>query len=388
MPGRGEIDTAMIQRRAWSSFALGSVSVLLSVLTIEAAGRVFLAIWPSYDVLFLQPERTVGWTQVPRLEWTWAGTQWYAKDFSVRVRTNSLGFRDLERTPAKPEGTVRVALLGDSFVEAVQVPLEKTAGQLLEGRLNAAGGSPRFEVLNFGISNYGVGQYLLAWERFVSDFEPEVVVVLIGGFHLQRTVSAYEISRFHHASQRALWVRPTFRLQDGQLVREPALDYDAFVAAQAELIAGEFGGGRIRRRESSLLGHLAKTLWARRAAGSSAAGALPASGSAPGAQPAPDLLAVNLRILEELARQIRARGGQLVLADACSYFGAPAGTSEALTRLCREHAIGCVPLGDRLREENQSGRVTHWAHDGHFNEAGNQVFAASLFDWMAAHPVR
>lgn len=378
----------MARPRAWYSFVLGTVSLLLTLLVIEAAGRVFLAIWPSYDVLFLEPERGVGWTQVPNLEWTWAGVDWYAKDYSARIRTNSLGFRDLERSPAKPEGTVRVALLGDSFVEAIQVPLEKTAGQLLEAQLNATGQPPRYEVLNFGISNYGVGQYLLTWERFARAFDPDYVVVLVGGYQLQRTVSGYEIGRFHHTSQRALWIRPTFRLQDGRLVREPAADYQAFVTAQRELIAGEFGGSRIRRRETSLFGHLAKTLWTRHAAVGKALAAPSAPGPGARAPDAGPLLAVNLRILEVLARQVKGRGGRMVLADAGSYFGTPSKTSEALKRLCNEHEIGYVPLGDRLLEANRTGRATRWAHDGHFNEAGNQVFAASLSEWMTEHVVR
>ena len=143
MKSSEKLDASMARPpRVVLACVLGSVSVLLTLLVIEAAGRVFLAIWPSYDVLFLEPERTVGWTQVPKLEWTWAGVEWYAKDYSIRIRTNSLGFRDLERSPTRPEGTVRVALLGDSFVEAIQVPFEKTAGQLLEARLNAAGSHP------------------------------------------------------------------------------------------------------------------------------------------------------------------------------------------------------------------------------------------------------
>jgi len=378
----------MARLRAWYSFVLGSVSVLITLLVVEAAGRVFLAIWPSYDVLFLQPERTVGWTQVPHMEWIWAGVNWYAKDYSTRIRTNSLGFRDLERSPAKPEGTVRVALLGDSFVEAIQVPLEKTAGQLLEAHLNATGQPPRYEVLNFGISNYGVGQYLLTWERFASAFDPDYVVVLVGGYQLQRTVSEYEIGRFHHSSQRALWIRPTFRLQDGRLVREPAADYEAFVAAQRALIAREFGGSRVRRRETSVLGHLAKTRWTRHAAMGKTLAAPSAPAPGAGAPDAGPPLAVNLRILEELARQVEERGGRMVLADGGSYFGTPSESSEALKRLCNEHEIGYVPLGNRLLEAHRAGRATRWAHDGHFNEAGNQVFAASLSEWMAEHVAR
>jgi hypothetical protein len=148
--------------RARKSFylAVAVLPILLAAVLVEAAGQIVLFFHPSYEVLFLEPDRALGWKQVPGMQWTWTGVHWYAMDFSVGIQTNSRGFRDREREPAKPGGVVRIALLGDSFVEALQVPLEKTAGQLLETRLNVAHGDskPRYEVLNFGISNYGVGR--------------------------------------------------------------------------------------------------------------------------------------------------------------------------------------------------------------------------------------
>ena len=198
-------------------------------------------------------------------------------------------------------------------------------------------------MLNFGISNYGVGQYLLAWERFASAFDPDYVVVLVGGYQLQRTVSRYEIGRFHHSSQRALWIRPTFRLQDGRLVREPAADYEAFITAQWELIAGEFGGSRIRRRETSVLGHLAKTLWTRQAA----AGKPLAAPSDPG--PAGRRGRRRGRCSPSTCGSWRSwtgrsrhEGGEWCSPTAARTSAPRAGASEALKRLCSEHA-------DRIR---------------------------------------
>ncbi|PYQ23833.1 MAG: hypothetical protein DMF81_07510 [Acidobacteria bacterium] len=52
---------------------------------------------------------------------------------------NSHGFRDYERTWEKPPNTYRILVLGDSYVEAFQVPLERAFPALLEVRLNAAG---------------------------------------------------------------------------------------------------------------------------------------------------------------------------------------------------------------------------------------------------------
>jgi len=106
------------------AFKIVGVNILVFLallLLFEATGQVIALIRPSYDVLFLQPDKVVGWKQVPNLHWTWAGHDWYARDFTVKGETNSLGFRDIDRDFSKPHGVTRVALLGDSFIEAYEV---------------------------------------------------------------------------------------------------------------------------------------------------------------------------------------------------------------------------------------------------------------------------
>src|SRR6476646_4713894 len=100
-------------------FAVVGVNVALFVALwglAEAGRRAVARVWPSYDVLYLQPQRDVGWTQVPGLRWTWAGWNWYAADYSVPIVSNALGFRDLDRNPVASPDVRRVALLGDSFI--------------------------------------------------------------------------------------------------------------------------------------------------------------------------------------------------------------------------------------------------------------------------------
>src|SRR5689334_15791261 len=46
--------------------------------------------------------------------------------YDVDVEVNSVGFRDQEHTLGKPSGTCRIAVLGDSFMEALQVPFESS----------------------------------------------------------------------------------------------------------------------------------------------------------------------------------------------------------------------------------------------------------------------
>ena len=62
---------------------------------------------------------------------------WFTKEGRASATINSAGFRDREHPLAKPPDTIRIAVLGDSFAEAVQVPLELTFWSVLEDELQA-----------------------------------------------------------------------------------------------------------------------------------------------------------------------------------------------------------------------------------------------------------
>src|SRR5580698_7979232 len=51
---------------------------------------------------------------------------WYRREGESYVRINHDGFRGADLTKAKPAGVVRVAVLGDSYVEAIQVAEDQT----------------------------------------------------------------------------------------------------------------------------------------------------------------------------------------------------------------------------------------------------------------------
>ena len=355
-----------------------NILVLLGVvLALEAVGQGVALAWPSYDVLFLEPDREIGWKQLPGHQWTWAGHHWYAADFRVAVHTNAEGFRDLSREPTKPAGVLRVAMLGDSFIEAVQVPLDETASRVLERQLNAEGaaGAQRWEVLNFGISNFGVGQYFLTWQHHARKYHPDYVAVFIAKLHMRRTLMKYAAGAFAATEQESLWIRPTFRLENGALVREPATDYDQFVRAQQRLIETVFDGDRSRRRHTLVTPYFANLLKERlrerlrpdqRAA-------------APDVEPdPPELFPVNLALVETIGRQVTSDGGRLVVVDASRYFGDDGTVSEALIALCRSGGFAYVPAYQDLLKAEAAGTFTRWSHDGHLNRQGNVILAESL----------
>ncbi len=92
---------------------------------------------------------------------------------------NSQGLRDREHELQKPAGTFRIAVLGDSFSEALQVDQEKTYWSILERELQT---TPEFrsqtvEVINFGVSGFGTIQEWQMLEHYVGDYAPDLVLL-------------------------------------------------------------------------------------------------------------------------------------------------------------------------------------------------------------------
>ena len=104
---------------------------------------------------------------------------WYRKEGEAYIEINSAGFRDVEHVHEKPNGTYRVAVLGDSYVEARQVALEDTFVKQMEEKLNQCPNnlSQRIEVLNFGVSGYGTAVELLTLRTDVWAYDPDLVVL-------------------------------------------------------------------------------------------------------------------------------------------------------------------------------------------------------------------
>src|SRR5262249_42260753 len=121
------------------------------------------------------------------------------------------GYRDIERPPDKPPGTVRIAVLGDSYVSAVQVAWDSTFVVLLQRRLEACGAFPgrRVEVLNFGVGGYGTAQEYLTLERRVWAYAPDLVILAF--------LTGNDLENNSRALMRESW-RPYYVHRNGTLV--------------------------------------------------------------------------------------------------------------------------------------------------------------------------
>ena len=135
-----------------------------------------------FEPQLYQPNRERGWTLRPGADGV------VAVETPQRIRINEMGFRDRERRYDKPADVVRIAVLGNSWTEALQVPLEKTYEAVLEQLLNERGCFPgdRVEVLNFGVAGYSTAQELLLLQQEVWKYHPDVVLL---AFYSARDVS-------------------------------------------------------------------------------------------------------------------------------------------------------------------------------------------------------
>lgn len=124
---------------------------------------------------FYIADEVLGHSLIPGLTGT------FRKEGSSYVEINSNGFRDVEHSIEKPSNTFRIAVIGDSFVEAFQVEREEMFTQFLKDGLQSCGvfGDKQVELLSFGVAGYSTAQELLLFRDKVSVYHPDLVIVLI-----------------------------------------------------------------------------------------------------------------------------------------------------------------------------------------------------------------
>ncbi len=98
-----------------------------------------------------------------------------------QFQTNALGFRDRERASGpKPEKTIRIAVIGDSFTAGVAVSDRQHYSALLEQAIADVGkrdDSPPVEVWNLGVPHFGTEQSFAQLKQWWDRIQPDLVVL-------------------------------------------------------------------------------------------------------------------------------------------------------------------------------------------------------------------
>jgi hypothetical protein len=191
-----------------------AVNVLLLVVLLLAAEGAYRLLSP--DGVFFR--RTYIGTDRPgprtwarpdaRLGWVFSGTNLdtfkrSSRDWSASA--NQEGFRATYnyRSRAPKAGTIRVMLLGNSFVFGPYLNDSETLSSVLQQRLG-----PGYEVDNFGIPGWGVDQMFLAYQEYVDVVTPDVVLVVF---------IDDDILRVFVSVRGTVTSKPRFELVDGHL---------------------------------------------------------------------------------------------------------------------------------------------------------------------------
>jgi len=106
----------------------------------------------------------------------WPGLVQYLPQYHETLSFNSAGMRDREHPVEKPEGTFRILLLGDSFIEAAQVAFEESLPSLLERGLRQRT-ARQVEVVSAGVAGWSTDQQLRYLTTYGMKWHPDLVVV-------------------------------------------------------------------------------------------------------------------------------------------------------------------------------------------------------------------
>ncbi len=158
-------------KRFLTKLALIIFGLLMGAIIAELGLRAAGYSYPG----FYMPDATRGYSLIPGME------GWYRKEGEAYVRINSAGQRDRERPKAKAADTIRIAVIGDSYAEAFQVPVEQAFWMIMEAKLRASDSVPgkQIEALNFGVSGYGTAAELLTLRERVWDYAPDIVLLAV-----------------------------------------------------------------------------------------------------------------------------------------------------------------------------------------------------------------
>lgn len=101
---------------------------------------------------------------------------YYPNQYRISITTNDIGLRGSQNyNLQKAPGTVRFALLGDSFLFGYGVNDGQVVSNKLQDILTSRDPNRKVEVLNFGVSGFGTAEELIAYKTFVRPYSPDFV---------------------------------------------------------------------------------------------------------------------------------------------------------------------------------------------------------------------
>ena len=355
----------------WNALGLGA-----ALLAVLVAGEVYLhAAWP-----FARNERRtefvpgVGMRLKPQAEVRWTNTL----DFWTVQRANSLGF--LDREPPSPEraaASCHVALVGDSFVEAKEVPVSDKVQVRLEGM--AAERLPGWDVTVAAYGHGGTGQVaqLPWWDEWIRHRPPKLVVLIFV---------------WNDYSNNGSWMPsvgdpPNAHVrmaQDGGLELITPGARVSMLPSSFPLVNRIWGSVPVALRPYS--GSWARWrhwLWRR-----NLSSVFPSLKSPRPVLTKEQVTATAFALDQWKARVESSAPRRLVVlaTDSMHRNSRNRAALEVLKELAAERGIPVIDQMIHILDRGGDPDDVHFANDGHWSPQGHQWAAEALLEWMAANP--
>jgi hypothetical protein len=329
------------------------------------------------------------------------------------VSINAEGFRDRDHPIDKAPDTIRIAVLGDSYVDATTVGVEERFTNLLSRDLAETGvlGSRTVEVLNFGTSGYGTAQELQVLRHHVWKYSPDVVVLAFLPFNDIRN---------NHEPLEGDDGRPYFQLRDGKLVLDESF---RTVEDRNTTWLGRLQYAAIDYSRLAQLMFRARVLWARRqrsqtfeAVAKLEAGLDAAAYRAPVDERWQEAWRVTEALITQMHDEVKARGARFLVVTLSAgpqvdprlavrqRLQESLGVEDLfyaerrLESLCMRQGMHCLPLGETFQStatetgtyyhgfQNTEMGTGHWNANGH--ALASRLIARALVDFDLLRPAQ
>lgn len=160
------------------AIACGVLEIGSRILYAQIADQTIksIAADPTNILNIYKPDHRMGWVYKPGASVTVDEAS--AEAHTVTISQHSL--YDLDYSYERPAKGFRVLVLGDSYVESIQVALHQRSFQMLEDRYQEESTTP-YEIIEMGVGNYSPAQYYQMYSREGERYHPDVVIVLVYG---------------------------------------------------------------------------------------------------------------------------------------------------------------------------------------------------------------
>ena len=269
--------------------------------------------------------------------------------FAIEYNAEGRVYRGRAASVTEPAAAdCRIALMGDSFTEAGQVPYAESFAGLLEAA------APRCAVRDYGTRSYSPAIYLVQWTRVIAPWQPTHVFVLLFGGDLREDVDYLQSATLDARGLPTAIHGP----DDGRLVSQLRRSY---VARLVRMVSQRAGWAWSHRgQEQWTIGGIVEEH--------------------------PEWSGPTPRLIEELNGRVSAAGGVLTVMVVPSRYRLMGDGKIPLTTdlhdtvgaWAKERNIAFLNLNTPFERASRAGKALFFLQDIHFTKHGHQVVADAI----------